>query len=105
MLKKFLSNRRGYAMAYTIIVLTFVAMPMLIISSEIVRMMFVEMHLQAAVDGACTAALQSVDIPHFISTGELIIDADTAPGPPREFENTSQIKNRYCPKDQKCRKG
>jgi len=53
-------------MPYTIMLLILVAMPMLILASEIARMMFVDMHFQTAVDGACVAASQGVDIPHFI---------------------------------------
>ena len=43
------------------------------------HMMFVNVHLQLAVDAARVAASQSVDVPYFISAGELRIDHTIAP--------------------------
>ena len=45
-------------MAYTTMLIALVVMPMMIVSIEIVRMMFVNLHLQTAVDAACAAASQ-----------------------------------------------
>ena len=76
-------------MAYTTMLIALVVMPMMIVSIEIVRMMFVNVHLQSAVDAACAAASQAVDVPHFILTGELIIDPVTAAANAnREFYST-----------------
>jgi hypothetical protein len=53
-------------MLYSVMLITLVAMPMLILSSEIVRVMYVGVHIQTTVDSACTAAVQAVDVPYFI---------------------------------------
>jgi len=87
-------------MPYTIMLITLVAMPMLIMTSEIVRMMFVDVHLQAAVDTACAAASQAVDVPHFIATGELVIDpVDASANAQVEFNSTVANAgiNQYSP--------
>ena len=68
--KRIIKDIRGYAMPYTVMLITAVAMPMSIMSIEIVRMMFVDVHLQSVVDAACGAASQGVDVPHFFLTGE-----------------------------------
>ena len=76
-------------MPYSVVLITFVAMPMLILSSEIVRAMYVGVHIQTAVDAACSAAVQAVDVAHFIDTGELQITSSTAISyAQREFGST-----------------
>jgi hypothetical protein len=76
-------------MPYTVALITFVAMPMLILSSEIVRALYVNVHVQTAVDAACSAAVQAVDVAHFIDTGELIIvDSNAVAYAQREFDST-----------------
>jgi len=42
---KFLKNRKGYEMGYVAILIGTVAIPMLILSVEIVRAMYVEINL------------------------------------------------------------
>lgn len=54
-------------MGYSAMSIVLVAMPMMIMAIEIVRMMFVDVHLQSAVDAACAAASQGVDIPYFFN--------------------------------------
>ncbi len=89
MIKRFLRDRKGYAMAYTVMLITLVAMPMLVLSSDIVRSLYVNVHIQTAVDAACTAAVQAVDVAHFIDTGELQIDGTQAVGfAQRDFNAT-----------------
>jgi len=56
MLRRIIKDQRGYTMAYFIMLIILVAMPMSIVSIEIVRMVFVDDHLQSAVDAACAAA-------------------------------------------------
>ena len=86
---KFLKNRKGYVMAYVTVLIATVAIPMLILSVEIVRAMYVEVQLQAAVDAACEAAIQAVDVPFFIDNGVLQIDLDAASADAqREFNAT-----------------
>ena len=77
-MRRFLHDRRGYVMPYMVMLLTLVAIPMLILSVEITRAMFVEVQLQAAVDAACDAAIQAVDVPFFIHNGVLQIDQGAA---------------------------
>jgi hypothetical protein len=43
-------------MGYSTMLIVLVAIPMMIMAIEIVRMMFVDVHLQSAVDVAYTAA-------------------------------------------------
>lgn len=100
MLKKLCKDRRGYVMAYSTMLITLVMLPMMLVSIEIVRMMFVDVHLQSAVDAACAAASQAVDVPHFIATGELVIDPVVAVQyANREFDNTVANAgiNQYLP--------
>lgn len=86
---KLIKDRRGYAMPFNVMLITMVAMPMLILSSEIVRALYVNVHIQTAVDAACTAAVQAVDVAHFVGTGELRIDAAEASAfAQREFDGT-----------------
>jgi hypothetical protein len=87
-------------MVYTTMLIALAVMPMMIISIEIVRMMFVNVHLQSVVDAACAAASQAVDVPHFILTGELIIDPiEAAANAQAEFNNTvaTSDTNKYSP--------
>jgi len=100
MIKRFFKDIRGYAMPYTVMLITLVSMPMLIISTEMVRMLFVDVHLQSAVDSACTAASQNVDIEHFILTGEVMIDVSAASAAAQsEFDGTITYAdiNQYSP--------
>jgi hypothetical protein len=100
MRKNFFSNKRGYAMSYTAMLMAVVGLPMLTLTSEITRMLFVDVHLQAAVDAACAAASQAVDVPYFILTGEVVIDANNAAGnAQREFDATVANAgiNQYSP--------
>ncbi len=63
-------------------------------------MMFVNVHLQLAVDAARAAASQGVDVPYFILTGELRIDPTTAAAnAQREFDSTVANAgiNQYSP--------
>lgn len=77
-MRRFLQDRRGYVMAYMVMLLTLVAIPMLILSVEITRTMYVQIQLQAAVDAACDAAVQAVDVPFFIHNGVLQIEQGVA---------------------------
>lgn len=91
---RFLQDRRGYVMAYMVMLLTLVALPMLILSVEITRAMYVEVQLQAAVDAACDAAIQAVDVPFFIHNGVLQLDQGAAASyAAREFNATVMRHN------------
>ncbi len=99
-MRAFCKDNRGYVMAYMVILLLTVGLPMLILSVEIVRAMFVEVQLQAAVDAACDAAVQAVDVPGFINTGVLQIQEGVAASyAAREFSSTviNHNLNHYSP--------
>ncbi|MDK2981782.1 MAG: hypothetical protein PWQ55_2129 [Chloroflexota bacterium] len=100
MIKKFWRDCKGYVMPYSVMLITLVAMPMLILSSEIVRALYVGVHIQTAVDGACSAAVQAVDVSYFIDNGVVRIDSTNAVAyAVREFNSTvaqSDIEN-YSP--------
>jgi len=97
---RWLKDRRGFAMPYHVALIALVALPMLILSGEIVRAMYVNVHIQTAVDAACSAAVQAVDVLNFIETGNLVIDSAQAAGyAQREFDSTvarANIEN-YTP--------
>jgi Flp pilus assembly protein TadG len=85
----FLKNRKGYVMAYMVMLLITVGLPMLVLSVEITRAMYVEVQLQSAVDAACDAAIQAVDLPTFINTGVLqVSQGEAASYAAREFSAT-----------------
>jgi hypothetical protein len=91
---RLLKDRRGYALALNVMLIVLVGMPMLILSTEIVRSLYVNVHIQTAVDAACTAAVQAVDVPHFVATGELLIDSAQASSfAQREFDATVARSN------------
>lgn len=99
-MRSFCKDRRGYVMAYMVILLLTVGLPMLMLSVEITRAMFVQVQLQTAVDSACDAAVQAVDVPHFISTGVLLIQQGVAASyASREFTSTviNHSLNHYSP--------
>lgn len=79
-MRNLIKNRKGYAMAYVVLLIGVVGVPMLILSVEIARAMYVEGLIQAAVDAACEASVNAVDVPFFLEYGELRLiqgDADT----------------------------
>ena len=84
-----LSDRRGYVMAYWSVLIPLVVMPLMLLAIEVTRMMFVEVHLQSAVDAACEAAVQAVNTANFIQTRQLwIIQGQATTNALREFNAT-----------------
>ena len=73
-------DRKGYAMAYVALFIGLVGLPLMLLSVEIVRAMYVEGLVQAAVDAACEAAVQAVDVEYFIANGVLRINPGDATG-------------------------
>ena len=70
----FLMNKRGNVMPYVVVLIGFVAMPMMLLSVEITRAMYVDSHLQTATDTACAASVQAINTSQFINTGLLQVD-------------------------------
>lgn len=69
-----LLNKRASAFSWTAILMTFVAVPLMSLSIDIVRMMYVRGHLHTATDAACQAAVDALDVRRFIETGEARIE-------------------------------
>jgi Flp pilus assembly protein TadG len=88
-MRRFWKDRTGYVMAYVVVLIGTVTIPMLILSVEIGRAMYVEVQLQAAVNAACESAAQAVNVPVFIDTGVLQIEEGAATAnAQREFDAT-----------------
>lgn len=62
-------REQGQTMAYFVIVLTFVVIPLAVLTVDIVRALYLQAQLQAAADAACEAAAQALDTPTFVRTG------------------------------------
>jgi acyl CoA:acetate/3-ketoacid CoA transferase len=91
---RFLKDRKGYALPYTTMLIALVAMPMLVLSAEITRSLYINVHIQTAVDSACTAAVQAVDVPYFVDYGVIRIDPSNAVSyAQREFNATVARSN------------
>ena len=67
--RRFLLDRRGDMVAWTAIVVAFLALPLSSLSIDIVRGMYVRTHLQTAADAACQAAADALDVQAFRSSG------------------------------------
>jgi hypothetical protein len=65
-----LLDRRGDAYAWMAALMLLVGIPLASLSIDITRMMYVRGHLHTATDAACQAAVDALDVPHFIQTGE-----------------------------------
>ena len=65
----FRRSERGQTMAYFVIVMTFVVIPLAVLTVDIVRALYLQAQLQAAADAACEAAAQALDAPTFVRTG------------------------------------
>ena len=68
-------SRRGDAYAWFAALMVLVGIPLASLSIDVTRMMYVRGHLQTASDAACQAAVDALDVPHFITTGEARINA------------------------------
>ena len=70
-----MKSERGEAMAWMAIVMVFLMVPLMGITIDITRAMYVRGHLQAASDAGCQAAADAMMVPLFMETGEQKIDA------------------------------
>jgi hypothetical protein len=68
------TSERGDAMAWMAIIMVFLMVPLMGITIDITRAMYVRGHLQAASDAACQAAADAMMVPLFMETGEQRID-------------------------------
>ncbi|MRR32017.1 hypothetical protein EG834_17185 [bacterium] len=79
----------GYSMALYAVVLAVVGIPLMSLSIDITRLMYARTHLQAAVDAACEAGAQALDVPTFMETGVRQIEYGQAlANATREFRAT-----------------
>jgi len=65
-------------MPWWAMVLAFVAVPLFSLAVDITRGMYVRTRLQEAVDAACEAGAQGLDVPHFRDTGNWHLDPGLA---------------------------
>jgi len=68
-MRRFLRDRRADMLAYTAVIVIFLALPLSSLTIDLVRGMYVRTHLQAASDAACQSAANALDVPTFRSTG------------------------------------
>jgi len=68
-------SRKADAYAWFAALMLLVGVPLSSLSIDVTRMMYVRGHLQTASDAACQAAVDALDTPHFIATGEARINA------------------------------
>ena len=62
-------SERGNAMAWMAIIMVFLMVPMMGLSVDVTRSMYVRTHLQAANDAACQAAADSMRVSMFLNSG------------------------------------
>lgn len=70
-----LFNNCGDAYAWVAALMLLVGIPLASLSIDIVRMMYVRGHLHTATDAACQAAVDALDVPRFLDTGEAVINS------------------------------
>jgi hypothetical protein len=82
-------TERGQIMPLFIVVMLLGAIPLMALTLDATRAMYVHIHLQTAADAACEAAVQELDVPHYISTGQARVDLARGRGNAhREFTST-----------------
>lgn len=83
------ASERGYATAYYAILLAAVMLPLMALSLDITRLLYVRTHLQTAADAACEAAAQAVPGAAFNASGTAAPEASLAQAQAsREFNAT-----------------
>ncbi len=92
---RLLASRRGSSYAWFAVLLVFVGIPLMSLSIDVTRMMYVRGHLQTANDAACQSAADALDVPYFISTNQKRINAGLANSQAaREFSSTLEDATR-----------
>jgi|FaiFalDrversion3_1042247.scaffolds.fasta_scaffold13028_2 uncharacterized membrane protein len=71
-------RERGYSMAWWAVILATVFVPLLALSIDITRLLYVRVRVQAASDAACEAAANTADIPAWREAGIRRIDPGKA---------------------------
>ena len=69
-------DERGLSYALTAALLTFVVLPLMLVSMQLGRMVSAKHALQNAADAAAEAAVAMVDVNHFRRTGEIVLRGD-----------------------------
>ena len=72
-------DERGVSYALTAFVLTFVVLPLMLLSMQLGRMVSTKHALQNAADAAAEAAVAMVDVDHFRRTGDIVLSGDVYP--------------------------
>lgn len=71
-------RERGYSMAWWAVIFATVLVPLLALSIDITRLLYVRVRVQSAVDAACEAAASTADIPAWREAGIRRIDPGEA---------------------------
>jgi hypothetical protein len=83
------SLQDGQILPLFVVILSLAVIPLMALTLDATRAMYVHIHLQTAVDAACEAAVQELDVPYYISTGQARVDMARGRGNAyREFNNT-----------------
>ena len=69
MITKHRRSECGNAMAWMAIIMVFLMVPMMGLTVDVTRSMYVRTHLQAANDAGCQAAADSMRVPVFLNSG------------------------------------
>lgn len=90
-----LRNRNGYSTLFWIGFLTFCVVPLLALAINVGRWFYARAEVYKAADAAALAAVQEVDVPVYIETGQIVIK-DSAFGKAQEYAslNSSYLTSR-----------
>lgn len=81
----------GYAMGFYAVFIATVAMPLLVLSVDLVRLLAVRTRLQTAADAACQSAVAAVTAPVFQGSKQVVLSPSAAlANAYREFYDTAR---------------
>jgi hypothetical protein len=66
---RLIRDKRADAYAWAAALIVLVGIPLMSLSIDVVRLMYVRGHLHTATDAACQAAADALDVPLFLQTG------------------------------------
>jgi Flp pilus assembly protein TadG len=93
-------SARGNSMAWMAIIMAFLMVPLMGLTMDVTRAMYVRTHLQAATDAGCQAAADSMHVTLFQNTGMRQINASLMYGRAAQVFNatlTDSGKVRFSP--------
>jgi hypothetical protein len=75
---RLIRDRRADAYAWFAVLMVLVGLPLSSLSIDVTRLMYVRGHLHTATDAACQAAADALDVPLYVSTGQVRINPGLA---------------------------